>query len=67
MRIAIRSHLRQGTTGLDDEDNFLVRHTFHEINSWSGDEKKLWLCAIKAARLAQLLETMGDEGPTDGC
>ena len=67
MRIAIRSHIRQSTTGLDDEDKFLAKHTFHEINSWSGDEKKLWLWAIKTARLAQLLETMGDEGPTDGC
>ena len=67
IRIAIRSHLRQGTTGLDDEDKFLVKHTFQEINRWSGDEKKLWLCAIKAARLAQLLVTMGDVGPTGGC
>ena len=66
IRIAIRSQLRQGTTGLDDEDKFLVWHTYQEINNWSGDEKKLWLCAIKAARLAQLLMTMGDEGPTDG-
>ena len=47
-------------------DKFLVRHTYQEINNWSGDGKKLWLCAIKAARLAQLLMTMGDEGPTDG-
>ena len=41
--------------------------TFQENNRWSGDGKKLWLCAIKAARLAQLLVTMGDQGPTGGC
>ena len=52
VRIAIRSQLRLGTNGLDDEDKFLVQHTYHEINKWSGEEKKTWLCALRSARLA---------------
>ena len=52
IRIAIRSQLKLGPSTLDDEDKFLVNHTFQEINQWHGEEKKIWLCAIKAARLA---------------
>ena len=32
VRIAIRSQLKIGTNGLDEEDKFLVQNTYHEIN-----------------------------------
>ena len=40
IRIDIRSQLRLGRRGLDDEDKFLVEHTFQEINQCYGEEKK---------------------------
>lgn len=39
VRISIRSQLRLVTNGLDDEDKFLVQHTYHKINTWCGEEK----------------------------
>ena len=52
IRIAIRVQLRLGIQNLDEEDHFLLQHTYDDISTWSGIEKKLWLSAIKAARLA---------------
>ena len=55
IRIAIRVQLRLGIQYLDAEDHFLLHHTYNEISTWSGEEKKLWLHAIKSARQAALL------------
>ena len=55
IRIAIRVQLRLGIQDLDVEDHFLLHHTYDEISTWSGEEKKLWLHAIKSARQAALL------------
>ena len=52
IRIAIRVQLRLGTQDLDAEDHFLLHHTYEEISTWTGEEKKLWLHAIKSARQA---------------
>ena len=52
IRIAIRVQLNLGIDDIDEEDHFLLQHTAEEIYQWSGEEKKLWLCAITAARQA---------------
>ena len=52
IRIAIRSQLRLVTNEIDDEDKFLVQHTYHEINKWFGEEKNTWLRTLRSARLA---------------
>ena len=57
IRIAIRVQLRLGRHDLDAEDHFLLHHTYNEISTWSGEEKKLWLHAIKSARQAAVLNT----------
>ena len=49
VRLLIRAQLKMGKEGLDDDHHFLLSHTFTQINSWTGAEKKLWLTAIQAA------------------
>ena len=50
LRIDIRAQLHQGIRNLHPKDVFLANHTFQEINTWAGDDKKMWLLAIKTAR-----------------
>ena len=50
--IAIIVQLCLGTQDLDAEDHFLLHHTYDEISTWTGEEKKLLLHAIKSARQA---------------
>ena len=58
--IAIRVQLRLGTQDLDAEDHFLLHHTYDEISTWTGEEKKLWLHAIESATQAALTDSRDD-------
>ena len=57
IRLLIRAQLKLGIEGLDEDDHFLLSHTFNQINSWSGEEKRLWITAIQAARQSASLPT----------
>ena len=54
-----------GGEGLREEDEYLMEINLDDLESSSGETQQYWLLAIRAARLAQQLETEEAAGGQD--
>jgi hypothetical protein len=64
----IEKQLDLGTTGLLEEDQWLMEVQLGDMEATSGEQEEYWLVAIKAAREAAALRRQGTNhtqtGPT---
>jgi hypothetical protein len=55
----IEKQLELGTTGLLEEDQWLVEVNLEDMESTAGEQEEYWLMAMKAAREAATLMWQG--------